>query len=220
MKRMALLALAGSLLMPGSASAAETATESGSRELCVTVTGAPGDVSSGALLAGLLNGSITIESVRECSTTTPPDPATPGPPTGDTGPTGRWVVMDPQKDALTDAESVGAILLSDDDPDIAIMIACYDGNAAVSVGWDHYIDSDADVQHRLDDGAVATAPWTVSDKNTLLLFSSAIDFTKSMFGADKLVVRGKTVLGDSLTATFTITGVENAVQTARDACDW
>lgn len=66
---------AGLLVAPGGASAQDD----GPRQVCITVTGAPADVTAGALLAGLLNGSITLDAVSaQCDAPTTPPVVGPG----------------------------------------------------------------------------------------------------------------------------------------------
>lgn len=75
MRRLATLAITAALLVPGAAAAQDGDT----RQVCVTVTGAPADVTAGALLAGLLNGSITLDAVSaQCEAPTTPPVVGPG----------------------------------------------------------------------------------------------------------------------------------------------
>ena len=81
------LLLGAALLTPAMALAQSESPSGQSRELCISVTGAEGEVTVESLLAGLRDGSIGIDAVRDC----PSSEASATPDAGAQGDTGGWV---------------------------------------------------------------------------------------------------------------------------------
>ncbi|MFN8518887.1 MAG: hypothetical protein U0667_05735 [Chloroflexota bacterium] len=205
------------LLLPATPSLAASPAEP--VDLCIRVTGADQPVTPDSLEQGITDGTITVASVEACDqgsqTTTTNPPAT----ADDPGDMGNWDPGTVTTDAITDAEQIVAILLSDESDDVALGIGCNSGNLGVMIIWDGYVGSDGvEVVTRVDGADPVTQEWSSSDQGTYLLFGDAKTFFDDLRHAERLVARTESILEDTMTATFTLHGIGAGTAKVRDAC--
>lgn len=215
MRRLAVLALAGVMMVPAPA-AAQSPEVATSRVLCITVTGAPDAVTPGSLLAGLLNGSISLDAVGDC----PPSPTeTPQP----VGVTGAWIVGEIERDPLTDEPTAAAGLFAEDENGVGLVIRCRPGKETEAfINWGEYLGSDPPrVTTRLDDDEPKERTWNAStDSRSTFYPLDPIEFIESLFGRRRLVAQTTPFNEAPKTVVFTLAGVEEAVANVREACGW
>lgn len=148
---------------------------------------------------------------------------------------GPWQVHS-EKSALNDRTEVFMSVYSDASVDcgwnknapILLQLRCMDGKTALIINTDCHMTSSqyddyGDVTYRLDDNKAKMITMDEStDNRSLGLWSGggSIPVIKQMFGRSKMLVK-MTPFGESpFTATFPITGLEEAVKPLRQACGW
>lgn len=197
-----------------------------SQPVCITITGEvpAGGWTPASLSAAIASGRATIATVGECVPSASPSP-TPLP----AGDTGAWVLSGITKDPITDeptalayVESTGSVSFGQEP---TLLIRCKDGRTDLFISWNDYLgssDESTETAVRLDNGPVTTSRWGNSTDSTAAFFSSGdvIEEIKSLFGHDEMVARVTPYNSSAVTATFPITGVENAVKDVRGSCGW
>ena len=95
-------------------------------------------------------------------------------------------------------------------------------NAACHLTSSRY-SSYGDITYRLDDSSANTTGFEASTNNRALgLWSGrkAIPFVKAMFGRNQMLMRVTPYSESAHTATFDISGLEDAIAPLREACHW
>jgi hypothetical protein len=224
MKSAAALVLAALLVAGASPALAQTLEEA---SLCLVVE-APADTDLAnldELRAGLASGTISVLDSRECGSQVAPSPA----PIEPVWVTVDWVVLDIVLDPLTAAEEATAILAAETgtsllDTPVGLAIRCNDGKTELILTWgeiSYFLDEPL-VVTRIGDQPAEERHWNPSTSNTNATFYPGDDvaFIKSLFGESKFVARTTPLSQGSITASFDIRGIENAVVNVREACGW
>jgi type VI secretion system protein VasI len=212
-----------------SPTAVATAARQPAAELCVTVIGAPDDVTAQELTEGIGDGTYTIASVHPCSEEPRPDPRGPKGPGPDPTPavptssTGQWVVNPIETDPLTDESVAGTWVFADGSATVALIVQCLGrGQTKVSIFWTEFLDlTAARITTRIDDEEPATQGWPVDELGTTSYYpTDELAFLGSLFGKSRLVAQTTPWNENPMTVVFPITGIENAVANVRQACGW
>ena len=168
---------------------------------------------------GIRDGSVLVTDVVPCAAD--PAPVDSAPPVAGTG---AWQVLSDVTDSVTGDRRVTVILdaasgLTSRGRPIRLSIACADGWVVVAVdwGWNLGPGPHTDVQIRVGDGEVAVDPWHVKGEITNH-GGSGIPFVKSLYGESRLALSVPTRDAGQLSATFDITGIEEAVAGMREVC--
>lgn len=148
---------------------------------------------------------------------------------------GNWQVST-ETSAMTDRTNVYAHVDSDEPVNcgwnrgakIRLIARCMDNTTSLVFQTGCHMTSSeytdyGDIQYRLDDDNARTVSTQESTNNRALgLWNGArsIPFIKQMFGKSKLVVRMTPYGENPFTASFNITGLENAVTRLRASCGW
>lgn len=134
-------------------------------------------------------------------------------------------------------DSATATLALDSDDDFAgkyrgrekatMVIRCHENATSLYfIIGDHFlsdIQGYGQITYRVDEKKASTKEFDVSTDNKALgLWSggSSIPFVKQMMGAKRLVIRVTPYSESAITATFDITGAEEAVKPVRENCKW
>jgi type VI secretion system protein VasI len=148
---------------------------------------------------------------------------------------GKWQSRT-ETSALTDPTNVYLYVLSEEVIDcgwnegdrITLVVRCVENTTALVFQTAcHMTSSDynsyGDVDYRIDERAASAISMTESTNNRSLgLWNGgrSIPMIKSLFGAERLVTRMTPYGENSFTATFDITGLEEAAAPLRQACGW
>ncbi|WP_217623013.1 type VI secretion system-associated protein TagO [Roseovarius sp. 217] len=146
---------------------------------------------------------------------------------------GQWTVT-MEKSPIDDSENVYISLVSEDDitarfgsaGPMRIFIQCRENTTLFYVTFNDHFMSDhqhGKVTYRLDKNPAGDKNMKEStDHMALGLWSggTSIPFIKQMFGHDKLLIRATPHSESPVTATFAISGVENAIEPLRENCNW
>ena len=106
---------------------------------------------------------------------------------------------------------------------IDLAVSCISSTAIVAIGWGSFIGMDPTFKHkqevtlRWDSTDAISSAWELgSDRdtvdNTMLFDSESESFVKDMLRHDQLIARVTPYSGSSLTATFDLTGLEEAIK--------
>lgn len=158
--------------------------------------------------------------------------------TVDTPPTGtptKWQVTTAQS-KIDDSKGVFLYIESDDDipgkyggqrAKASMVIRCMEGTTAMTLQFaDHFMADNngyGDVTFRVDDKKAITKGLDESTDNSALgLFNggSSIPFIRSLFGANRLIVRATPFNESALTVTYSIAGLEETIKPLRETCKW
>jgi len=140
--------------------------------------------------------------------------------------TGSWYVAPVTKDPLTD-QSTMYIMVSahsgksefGDSP--ALYIRCKDGNTEMYINWSTFIDTEsALVTTRVGSAAASNQILSVSTDYESTFFFAPEDLIRSMFGQETFIAQVTPYSANAITASFDITGIENAIFEVRATCDW
>jgi type VI secretion system protein VasI len=108
-----------------------------------------------------------------------------------------------------------------------LTLRCEKGVTALGISFGRNFMSSlgnyGEVEYRVDDRPAETTTMVVSrDHASLGLWDEAVSvpFIKSLFGAERLLVRARPYSEDAVTAEFAIGGLENAAKPLREACGW
>ena len=147
---------------------------------------------------------------------------------------GKWNVRR-EVSRIDDSSTVVLSIKSDDnflgkygaEKHASMIIRCMENTTSIYFKFgDHFL---ADIQgygaltYRLDDRKPGKKSLDVSTDNEALGLwagGSSIPFIKQMLGTESLVVRVTPFNESSITATFDIRGIDEAVQPVREACSW
>lgn len=148
---------------------------------------------------------------------------------------GAWLVNS-EKSALTDKTDVYLSVASDEIVDcgwnrgdkIRLFVRCLDNATSLIVATQCHMTSSGyndygDVTYRLDDEKARTVGMDASTNNRSLGLwngGKSIPVIKQMFGKTKMIVKMTPYGENPFTATFTISGLEEAVKPLREACAW
>lgn len=138
-----------------------------------------------------------------------------------------------EKSELTDFVNIYWSLTSDNAirnsigvPKKAIFrIMCYQNETRVHFDFHNYMGNrDFVMSYRLDKGAVIETYVTVSDSGEVFGwwrgYVVGLDFLKSIEGGKRLVVSAAPYSKGAQEAVFSITGIKNAIESVRKACNW
>ncbi|MDA1129075.1 MAG: hypothetical protein O2913_10315 [Chloroflexi bacterium] len=155
-------------------------------------------------------------------TATPPATNTPAPPPL----TGLWE-YDEERDVITDKLSQGILTLAVSGESrfgepIRMYIGCIQPDFfSVHFSWDTFIDLDSTVvTYRIDSQDSQTSSWSLLSDGDLTYLSGATakSFVISLWGGKQLLARVLPYSGPPLTATFDITGIEEAAKPIFEGC--
>jgi type VI secretion system protein VasI len=141
--------------------------------------------------------------------------------------TGRWRIAPTERDPISDKPTANITLSSTtgrsqfDDP-ITLVIRCKDDEMDLYINWHQFVNNDSqEVELRLGNGTPVTRSWSNStDYEATFYPSDPTQQIKNMFGSTTLVARTTPYSSNTITATWDITGIENAIANVRDACGW
>lgn len=147
---------------------------------------------------------------------------------------GNWVVKT-DVSPLTDDKNVFLSLRSENEVSGpyggrdkgAIWLRCMENTTAVLITFnDHFMSDNAGggrVEYRLDDASLTHANFRESNDNKALGLwngGSAIPFIKRMLSRNQLIVLATPFSDSAITLTFNIAGIDNAISSLRETCNW
>jgi type VI secretion system protein VasI len=148
---------------------------------------------------------------------------------------GAWIVQT-EKSAMTDQTDVFATVFSEevvncgwnDGDRIQLTLRCMENTTSMIFGTGCHMTSSeynnyGDVDLRVDEQQARTVGFQESTNNRSLgLWNGgrSIPEIKRLFGGKKLLARMTPFSENAFTATFDISGVEEAVKSLREACGW
>lgn len=146
---------------------------------------------------------------------------------------GDWLVR-VETSQMDDSENVFLTLYSDEQTNCpyksgrhSIHMACRENQTNLWVRFAgcfmSSIQGKGRVTYRLDTEQATTRNFRESNNNMALgLWSggTAIPFIKKMIGHDQMIIRATPFSESAVTGEYNITGLEEAVQPLRDACNW
>ncbi len=223
MRRILSLALALSILVPAAVTHAARQPEA---QLCISVVGAPEDVTPQELTDGIADGSYVVSSVRPCANRGPiaggaPTPEATTPPI--TKDTGQWVVNPIERDPLSDEPVTATWVYADGSASIALVIQCATrSQTKVYIFWNAFLDLEqARITTRIDDQEPIALGWPVDEPGTSSYYpNDELRFIEDLFGATRLAAQADPWNGEPITVVFPVAGVEAAVANVRSACGW
>lgn len=105
-----------------------------------------------------------------------------------------------------------------------LVVRCTEDTTALMVAWGVYLGMDeTQVIYRIDSQPAQTETWQLSttmDTAGLWNGSAAIPLVRRLFDAEHLLLRVTPVGDNSVTSTFDVTGLEQAIEPLRAACHW
>jgi type VI secretion system protein VasI len=148
---------------------------------------------------------------------------------------GKWIVRK-ETSKLTDQPTVVMSVESNEIVDcgwnngqkVGLILRCLENKTVLYFATGCHMTSSeynnyGDITYRLDNDKARTVGGDAStDSRALGLWSGgkAIPMIKQMYGKNQMIVRMMPYSQSAFTATFDITGVEDAVQPLRAACGW
>lgn len=103
-----------------------------------------------------------------------------------------------------------------------LFIRCSENKTSIFINWGLYLGLESTrMLTRFDSNKATTKTWSIStDNKAVFVHGSDIDFAKEMMNHNKLLTQ-ITPYGESpVMATFTISGLSEAIKPLREACDW
>lgn len=105
-----------------------------------------------------------------------------------------------------------------------LAVRCKENTTAISVNWGQYISTqDPDVTWRIDDQPAHETKWSISTNYEAIgkwSGGASIPFVKKLFGHDELLMRITPHGENSVTTSFNISGLREAIKPLRQACHW
>jgi type VI secretion system protein VasI len=141
--------------------------------------------------------------------------------------TGAWHIAPVEPDPLT-GETTTSISLDSStgrsqrgDP-ITLVIRCRAGTTDIYIDWHQVVNTESQtVDWGLGYGSLSSASWRVSTDNEATFYpGDDVSQVKEFFGHTRLVVLTTPSGYLPITATFDITGIQNAVAGVRQTCGW
>lgn len=148
---------------------------------------------------------------------------------------GKWSVIT-KESKLTDQTNVFLHVESDEAVNcgwnkgekISLVVRCVEDKTSLIIATGCHMTSSrynsyGDVTYRLDDEKAKTASMVESTNNRSLGLwggGKSIPVIKQMFGKSRMVVRATPYGESSFTATFDVSGLEEAIRPMREACHW
>jgi hypothetical protein len=221
-----LILLVAAILAVGPTAIADAARQP-EAQLCVTVIGAPDDVTPDELTSGIVDGSYVVASVRPCARDH--DPGDGGAPTPEPtalpprSDTGQWVVNPIERDPLTDEPVTATWVFADGSSRIALVIQCATRRQTqVYIFWDAFLDlRSARITTRIDDQQPIPQSWPVDEPGTSSYYpNDELAFIGELFGATRLAAQATPWNAEPITVVFPVAGIEAAVANVRSACGW
>jgi len=138
---------------------------------------------------------------------------------------GKWTIS-VDEDPITDAKKVSALLRSNDYAETRsgktfLVIRCYLNDIEAYVSFDDYMTDSAVVDSRIDKQTPEKLVWQSStDKTAVFYPRNAKLLLRSLFSADRFVVRATPYNESPKTLIFDVKGLHNAIYQHGDACKW
>jgi type VI secretion system protein VasI len=147
---------------------------------------------------------------------------------------GGWTVFE-ETSSLT---SIPTIVVQNESSDVitglfgsiervSLVIQCQQNTTSVYFNFGENFMSDVggrgQLAYRVDNRVPASRSMTASEDNSSLgLFGGlvAIPFVRELFGAESLLIRVQTFEDQPIEATFTLTGLDEAIGPLRGRCNW
>lgn len=102
-----------------------------------------------------------------------------------------------------------------------MIVRCSGSKIQLYIDWGIFFQSDdAQLLTRIDNKKEVKSSWRVSDSETTSHTTDTIKFIESLFGKDKLFVQAVPNGVSPIDITFTITGLDEAIEPLRKACQW
>lgn len=141
---------------------------------------------------------------------------------------GKWQV-NTAKSQIDDSNNVNLWVMADDyvksgydEVRPELFVRCSENKTSVFITWDLYLGLDStSMLTRLDSENAVINLWTIStDNKAVFTTDNDITYVKSLFGHDRLLAKITPYGASPVIATFSITGLKDAVTPLRKACKW
>ena len=145
-------------------------------------------------------------------------------PQAQAGITGKWTV-DKKTDPIDDSKTVNIFLKADSGGSkfgkpIMLVARCDSNKTEVYIDWQTYLGSEAKVTLRIGTNDAKTSKWTLKSDKQRSFNNSPIDTLKEILIADKMVAQVAPFNQSLYTAVFNTSGLDEAIKSLREACDW
>ena len=135
-----------------------------------------------------------------------------------------WIV-NVTESPLNDSKEVTVMRVSNDFEDrrnpAILMLRCQRNTTDALVSWGEYIGSDdMRVAYRVDKEEAKNVWWNASSNGKASFIPKGISFIKSLDGKESIYIEAEKYRGGRVSATFDISGIEDAIQPLREACGW
>jgi type VI secretion system protein VasI len=141
---------------------------------------------------------------------------------------GKWQV-NTAKSQIDDSNNVNLWVMADDyvksgydEVRPELFVRCSENKTSVFITWDLYLGMDStSMLTRLDTENAVTNFWSIStDNKAVFTTDNDVTYVKSLFGHDRLLAKITPYGASPVIATFSITGLKDAVTPLRKACKW
>lgn len=141
---------------------------------------------------------------------------------------GKWQV-NTANSQIDDSNNVNLWVMADDyvksgydEVRPELFVRCSENKTSVFITWDLYLGLDStSMLTRLDSENAVINLWTIStDNKAVFTTDNDITYVKSLFGHDRLLAKITPYGASPVIATFSITGLKDAVTPLRKACKW
>lgn len=105
---------------------------------------------------------------------------------------------------------------------ISLVIRCkHNRSTDVYIDWGTYLGRDAYVSLRIDNAKRFRETWDLSNDKTASFYRyNRIKLIKKFLTGNKLVAQTTPYSSNTITAVFDTNGLEDAIKSLREACDW
>lgn len=141
----------------------------------------------------------------------------------DSLPTHNWQEVEEVDPITNERGIIIGVPANSDDPLTAplLTIACAKNRTSMFVNWQTFIGSHLMTTTKLDDVVYNETGWERSnDYSSSRYPGSPIPIIKKMLEAERYVVRGRNMDGNTFTAVFELEGIDEAIPPIRQHCKW
>lgn len=139
---------------------------------------------------------------------------------------GDWFVQS-QKNPIDDSQTTFLALEAEQGSSrwgepVALVIRCKSNKTEMWINWQDYLgNSRVMVTTRIGDQEAETKPWSLStDNQSSFYLRSPIAFIKRMMSTNSFVAQTTPYNENPVTAVFSTSGLESAIEPLRKNCNW
>lgn len=132
---------------------------------------------------------------------------------------GSWMVVADERDPMDGSPYILVALASHDADDVSLTVGCSDNDTDVMVMWGEYLGSSRSITivHRFPPAPAQRSAWFGSGTTTI---KRGVPMVRELADNPELIVRTTPYSGETVTATFDLTGAREAIGKIASACGW